>query len=61
MDKAREQEVRLTTFGFIALMAVVALLTVTMAVAFRGHLQLTIPSSTGGQDVGTASAPYVQR
>jgi len=61
MGKAREQEVRLTMFGFIALMAIAALLTVSTAVAFRGHLHLPIPGGGAGQDVGSASAPYVQR
>jgi len=61
MGKAREQEVRLTTFGLIALMAVVALLTVSAAVALGSHWHLTLPGATSGQDVGGASAPYLQR
>jgi hypothetical protein len=61
MGKAREQELRLTAFGLIALLAVAALLTVSMAAAFRGHLNVTIPGTTAGHDVGGASAPYVQR
>jgi hypothetical protein len=61
MGKAREQELRLTAFGLIALLAVAALMTVLMAAAFRGHLNVTILGTTAGQDVGGASAPYVQR
>ena len=61
MGKAREQELRLTAFGLIALLAVAALMTILMAAAFRGHLNVTIPGTTAGQDSGGASAPYVQR
>ena len=62
MGKAREQEVRLTMFGLIALLAVAALLTVSAAVALGSHVHLTVPgTATGGQDVGGASATYVER
>jgi hypothetical protein len=61
MGKAREQEVRLTMYGLIALMAITALVAVSAAVAFGSHWHLTLPGATSGQDVGGASAPYVQR
>jgi hypothetical protein len=60
VGKAREQEVRLTTFGLFALMAVVALLTVTAALAFGGRWHVTVPGTSPGQDVGGASATYVR-
>ena len=60
MGKAREQEVRLTMYGLIALMAITALLAVSAAVAFSSHWHLTLPGGTSG-DVGGASAPYVER
>jgi hypothetical protein len=61
MGKAREQEVRLTTFGLVVLMAVVALLFVSAAVAFGGRWHPTVPGASPSQDVGGASATYVQR
>jgi len=61
MGKAREQEVRLTTLGLIALMAIAALLTVSAAVAFGGRFHVTVPGVSQGHDVGGASATYVER
>jgi hypothetical protein len=61
MGKAREHEVRLTTFGLFALMAVAALLLVSAAVAFGGRWHVSVPGTSPSQDVGGASATYVQR
>ena len=61
MGKAREQEVRLTMYGLIALIAITALVAVSAAVALGSHWHLTLPGATSGQDVGGASAPYVER
>ncbi len=61
MGKAREQEVRLTGVALIALVMLAALLTVSAALALGGRLDLSLPSSPAGQDVGGASAAYVER
>ena len=61
MGKAREQELRVTALGMIALVLLAALLTVSAAVAFGGKLLVSLPTTSASQDVGGASAPYVQR
>jgi hypothetical protein len=38
-----------------------ALLTVSAALALGGRLDLSLPSAPAGQDVGGASATYVER
>ena len=61
MGKAREQEVRLTGFALMALVMLAALLAVSAALALGGRLDLSLPSAPAGQDVGGASATYVER
>ena len=56
MGKAREQEVRLTMAGVVALMAVAALLLVLAAVSFGGKWHGTVSGISGSQD--RASAVY---
>ena len=60
MGKARQQEIRVTALGLIALVLITALLTVSAAVALGGRLHVSLPS-TSGEDVGSAPATYVQR
>ena len=61
MGKAREQELRVTALGMIALVLLAALL-VFRAVALGGKLHVCSRRPVrGAQDVGGASAPYVQR
>jgi hypothetical protein len=61
MGKAREQEIRVTGFGLIALVLLTALLMVSAGVALGGRLHVSLPSTSPTQDVGGASASYVQR
>jgi hypothetical protein len=60
MGKAREQEVRITGLALMALVLLAALLTVSAALALGGRLDLSLPSTSAGQDVGGASAAYVE-
>ena len=59
MGKAREQEVRLTMAGVVALMAVAALLLVLAVVSFGDKWHGTVSGISGSQD--RASAVYAQR
>jgi hypothetical protein len=61
MGKAREQEVRVTGVALIALVILAALLTVSAALALGGRLNLSLTPAHSGQDVGGASAAYVER
>jgi biopolymer transport protein ExbD len=61
MGKAREQEIRVAGFGMIALVLLAALLMVSAGVALGGRLHVSLPSTSPTQDVGGASATYVQR
>ena len=61
MGEAREQEGRLTGVALTALVMLAALFTVTAALALGGRLHVTLPSASGGHDVGGASAAYDER
>ena len=61
MGKAKEQELRVTGLGMIALVLLTALLMVSAGVALGGRLHVSLPSTSPTQDVGGASATYVQR
>ncbi len=61
MGKAREQEVRVTGVALMALVMLAALLTVSAALALGGRLNLSLTPAHLGQDVGGASAAYVER
>lgn len=61
MGKAREQEVRVTGVALMALVMLAALLTVSAALALGGRLNLSLTPAHAGQDVGGASAAYVER
>ena len=60
MGKAREQEVRVTGVALMALVMLAAL-TVSAALALGGRLNLSLAPAHSGQDVGGASAAYVER
>jgi len=60
MGKAREQEVRVTGVALMALVMLAAL-TVSAALALGGRLNLSLTPAHSGQDVGGASAAYVER
>ena len=61
MGKAREHEIRVTAFGMIALVLLTALLIVSAGVALGGKFHVSLPSTSPTEDVGGASAAYVQR
>ena len=60
MGKAKEQELRVTALGMIALVLLTALLMVSAGVALGGRLHVSLPSTSPTQDVGGASATYVR-
>ncbi len=59
MGRAREQEVRFTLYGVVAMMAVAALLVALAAVALGGKWHGTVSSITDSR--AGASPAYVQR
>jgi hypothetical protein len=61
MGKAKEQELRVTALGMIALVVVTGLLTLMVATAFGAKWHALLSGSPAPQDLGGASATYVQR
>jgi hypothetical protein len=57
MGKAREQEIRVTALGMIALVVLASVLAVSAAMLLGGR-HFSFPDLHMGQDVGSSSATY---
>jgi biopolymer transport protein ExbD len=61
MGRTKQQEIRVSGLGMIALVLLAALLTVAAAITIGGKLHVSLPSPSASQDVGSASTTYAQR